>query len=53
MTSFTLANHLNQALDLILKSDPKSIIIGEDIALNGGVFRITEGLFEKYPNQVI
>ena len=34
-------------LDIALKTDPKSVIFGEDVKF-GGVFRCTMGLNEKY-----
>ncbi|KAL3309641.1 hypothetical protein Ciccas_011810 [Cichlidogyrus casuarinus] len=38
---------VNNALDLTLKNDPKSIVFGEDVAF-GGVFRCTLDLGQKY-----
>lgn len=34
-------------LDIALRTDPKSVIFGEDVKF-GGVFRCTMGLNEKY-----
>jgi pyruvate dehydrogenase E1 component subunit beta len=39
---------LNQALHQEMERDPNILILGEDIALDGGVFRLTEGLLEKF-----
>ncbi|MCL5430318.1 MAG: alpha-ketoacid dehydrogenase subunit beta [Candidatus Marsarchaeota archaeon] len=39
---------INNALDLILQEDDKAIILGEDVGKDGGVFRVTDGLFDKY-----
>ncbi len=39
---------LNNALDLILAENKNAIILGEDIGKDGGVFRVTDGLYEKY-----
>ena len=48
-----MAQALNSALDLALE-DPRVVIIGEDIGMTGGVFRITDGLQRKYgPERVI
>ena len=44
----TLANALNLALHHQMKSDSKVIIAGQDIGINGGVFRITEGLIDQF-----
>ena len=53
MSVMTLAQALNSALDLALE-DPRVAIIGEDIGMTGGVFRITDGLQRKYgPERVI
>lgn len=35
------------ALDIALKTDPKSLVFGEDVKF-GGVFRCTMGLNAKY-----
>ncbi len=36
-----------------MATDPDVLCMGEDIAINGGVFRVTKGLLEKYgPNRV-
>jgi len=39
---------VREALDLELQADPSVIVIGEDIARVGGLFRATEGLLERY-----
>jgi 2-oxoisovalerate dehydrogenase E1 component beta subunit len=39
---------LNQALDLYLEREENAVILGEDVGLFGGVFRVTQGLQEKY-----
>jgi pyruvate dehydrogenase E1 component beta subunit len=39
---------LNTALDQEMAHDDQVVLLGEDIGINGGVFRVTEGLFEKY-----
>lgn len=49
-----LATAINLGLDYILTKNPLSVLMGEDIGLNGGVFRVTEGLQQKYgENRVI
>jgi pyruvate dehydrogenase E1 component beta subunit len=48
MSVVTLAQALNGGLDLALEKDPNVVLLGEDIARTGGVFRITDGLREKY-----
>jgi len=39
---------LNQAMHQEMESDPRVLILGEDIGVDGGVFRLTEGLLEKF-----
>jgi acetoin:2,6-dichlorophenolindophenol oxidoreductase subunit beta len=42
---------LHDALDEELAADPSVILFGEDVALAGGVFAVTPGLFEKYGSE--
>ncbi|MFH2020172.1 MAG: alpha-ketoacid dehydrogenase subunit beta [archaeon] len=39
---------VNQALDQALSGHKNAIILGEDVGVNGGVFRATDGLQKKY-----
>ena len=39
---------IREALDLELAADPDVIVIGEDVGRVGGLFRATEGLYERY-----
>lgn len=39
---------ITQALDQEMEKDEKVLVFGEDVGVNGGVFRATEGLNEKY-----
>jgi len=48
MSTITLIEAINQALDYEMGIDEDVIVLGEDIATNGGVFRATVGLLEKY-----
>lgn len=48
MAELTLVAAITQALDQALASDPDIILLGEDIGLNGGVFRATDGLQAKH-----
>ena len=48
MPQMTLVGAINHTLDLALKNDPDVILLGEDIGLNGGVFRVTDGLQAKH-----
>lgn len=54
MTEITLAEALNQALAYEMTADNNVVILGEDIGVNGGVFRITQGLLTQFgPERVI
>lgn len=48
MTVRTIAQALNDALDLALGKDETVVIMGEDVGRTGGVFRITDGLYQRY-----
>jgi pyruvate dehydrogenase E1 component beta subunit len=43
-----MVNAINQALDIKLSQDKNIIVYGEDVGLEGGVFRVTEGLQKKH-----
>ena len=54
MTEFPLAKALTEGLRAAMAKDPSVMLMGEDIAQLGGVFRVTEGLQEEFgPNRVI
>jgi 2-oxoisovalerate dehydrogenase E1 component beta subunit len=48
MKPITLIDAVNQALAYELKHDKNVILFGEDVGKNGGVFRATDGLQEKF-----
>lgn len=49
MTSqLTMVEAVNLALDHAMQDDPDVVLLGEDIGVNGGVFRATQGLRDKY-----
>jgi len=48
MTEITMVEAIRQAMDEELARDDRVFIIGEDVGVRGGVFRATQGLFEKY-----
>jgi len=48
MAEITFKEALNRALDEEMARDESVFLIGEDIGLHGGVFGVTQGLFEKY-----
>ena len=43
-----MAQALNSAMDVMLARDPNVLIFGEDVGFFGGVFRLTEGLQQRY-----
>lgn len=48
MAEITLVEAINQALAFEMQADPNVVVLGEDIAKNGGVFRATVGLLDKF-----
>lgn len=37
-----------------LKRDKRVLVMGEDVGINGGVFRCTDGLYDEFgPNRLI
>ena len=44
----TMVDALNCALAQALEEDEQVVLLGEDIATNGGVFRVTEGLKDRF-----
>jgi 2-oxoisovalerate dehydrogenase E1 component beta subunit len=47
-TKLTLSRALNEGLRKSLESDPKTMIMGEDVGKLGGVFRVTDGLQKDF-----
>ncbi|MCF7982921.1 MAG: alpha-ketoacid dehydrogenase subunit beta [Thiohalocapsa sp.] len=48
MAELTMAKALNLALTQEMARDDGVMVLGEDVGVDGGVFRITEGLLDKY-----
>jgi len=48
MSVMNMVQAINNALEIKLKEDPNIVIFGEDAGVEGGVFRVTEGLQEKF-----
>ena len=48
MANLTLVQAINLALTRKWRSDDRVVILGEDVGLNGGVFRVTEGLQKRF-----
>lgn len=48
MAAITLIEAVTQALAYEMSHDPSVIVLGEDVGINGGVFRATAGLSQKF-----
>jgi pyruvate dehydrogenase E1 component beta subunit len=48
MAKMTMVQALNLALRQEMEKDDRVIVLGEDVGVNGGIFRVTEGLFEQF-----
>lgn len=48
MSGLTMVEALNLGLDQALGADDRVVILGEDVAQTGGVFRVTAGLMDRY-----
>ncbi len=54
MPETTLVGAVNAALGRALDDDETVVVLGEDIGVDGGVFRATEGLLERFgPERVL
>lgn len=54
MALLNVVQSVNHALRDEMKRNDKIVILGEDVGVNGGVFRATDGLFQEFgPNRVI
>jgi len=54
MAKMTMVQALNLALMQEMEKDDRVIVLGEDVGVDGGVFRVTDGLIEKFgPDRVM
>ena len=54
MSALTLVEAVRTALARAMEEDPTVLVLGEDVGKDGGVFRATEGLFERFgPERVL
>src|SRR3989344_3911201 len=54
MPQLTIVEAVNAALLQEMERDEKVLVLGEDVGVDGGVFRATQGLFKKFgENRVI
>ena len=50
----TMVQAINLALKQEMEKDNRVLVLGEDVGKDGGVFRVTEGLFDRFgPQRVI
>ena len=48
MAQMNMVQAINDALRIEMRRDPKVVLLGEDIGKVGGVFRVTQGLFDEF-----
>ena len=48
MAEMNLVQAINSALTLEMRRDPNVVVMGEDVGRVGGVFRVTQGLWEEF-----
>ena len=51
MARLNMVEAIDQALLQAMERDPKMIVMGEDVGRDGGVFRVTDGLIERFGDQ--
>ena len=48
VAQMNLVQAINDALKLEMKRDPRVVVLGEDVGRVGGVFRVTQGLWDEF-----
>ena len=51
MAKMTMVQALNLALRQEMEKDDRVIVLGEDVGVDGGVFRVTDGLIDRFGEQ--
>ena len=51
MTVMNMVQAINSALQQEMEKDSSVLLLGEDVGKNGGVFRVTEGLWQKFGDE--
>ena len=51
MAKMTMVQALNLALRQEMEKDDRVIVLGEDVGVDGGVFRVTDGLIDQFGDQ--
>ena len=48
MPQMNMVQAINDALRFEMRKDPRVVLMGEDVGKVGGVFRVTQGLFDEF-----
>ena len=48
MKVMNIVQAVNNAMEIMLKEDPNVVVFGEDVGVEGGVFRVTENLQQQF-----
>jgi pyruvate dehydrogenase E1 component beta subunit len=48
MSTMNMVQAINDGLRLEMRRDPRVVILGEDVGKVGGVFRVTQGLYDEF-----
>ncbi|WP_136523747.1 alpha-ketoacid dehydrogenase subunit beta [Geomonas ferrireducens] len=51
MAQLKMVQAINQALAYEMERDDRVVLLGEDVGRDGGVFRVTEGLLERFGSE--
>jgi pyruvate dehydrogenase E1 component beta subunit len=51
MAKLNMVQAINLALHEEMEKDPAVVVMGEDVGVDGGVFRVTEGLLNKFGSE--
>lgn len=53
MTEMTIIEAINHTLEEAMANDDTVVVLGEDVGVDGGVFRATNGLIDEYEDRVM
>src|SRR3954453_10352769 len=48
MPQMNMVQAINDALRVEMRRDPRVVVLGEDVGKVGGVFRVTQGLYDEF-----
>ncbi|MDA8054407.1 MAG: alpha-ketoacid dehydrogenase subunit beta, partial [Thermoplasmatales archaeon] len=51
MSQINLVQSLNRSIDQLMAQDERIVVMGEDVGRDGGVFRVTDNLLNKYGDE--